>query len=140
MAKLTRSDARKRAYEIIFSCISDRDDTALQLAIFFQENPEYERQTGYITKAVCGALEEAENTEEIINSVITKGWTFKRLSKMCRSALLLSVYEMRFIDDVPPKVAVNEAVEIAKTYGDDNEPALINGVLGKVIKEYCNEQ
>ena len=53
---------------------------------------------------------------------------------MARSILLLAVYEMKYCDDVPPKVAINEAVEIAKKYCDEKEPSFINGVLGSVMR------
>lgn len=139
MAKITRSEARKKAFEIIFASLSDCLGVSEQINIFAEENPEYERQLGYITKAVTGAVSKSEEIETSVNANIADGWNYKRLSKMCRAILLLSIYEMKYIDDVPPKVAINEAVELAKTYGDDNEPSLINGILGSVMRNECNE-
>ena len=139
MARITRSEARKKAFEIIFASLSDTLGTEEQISIFAEENPKYEYHFGYITKAVTGAVSKSEETEKSVNENIADGWTYKRLSKMCRAILLLSIYEMKYIEDVPPRVAINEAVELAKIYGDDNEPSLINGILGSVMKNECNE-
>lgn len=139
MARITRSEARKKAFQLIFASLSDSLGADEQLTVFAEENPKFEYHFGYITKAVKGAVMKAEEIEALVNSNIADGWSYKRLSKMCRAILLLSVYEMKYIDDVPPKVAINEAVELAKTYGDDNEPSLINGILGSVMKNECNE-
>ena len=139
MARITRSEARKKAFEIIFASLSDTLGVQEQVSLFAEENPKFEQQFGYITKAVTGAVLKAEETEASVNANIADGWTYKRLSKMCRAILLLSVYEMKYIEDVPPKVAINEAVELAKIYGDDNEPSLINGILGSVMRNECNE-
>lgn len=139
MAKITRSEARKKAFEIIFASISDHESVTEQLALFAEENPKYEHHLGYITKASAGAVENAEEIEKCVNRNVAKGWSFARLSKMCRAILLLAVYEMKNIDDVPFKVAINEAVELAKIYGDENEPSLVNGILGSVMRNECDE-
>lgn len=139
MTRITRSEARKRAFEIIFASSGDAEGVEEQLALFAEEHPEYEKQLGYITKAALGAIRNADELRECIDRNIAKSWSYARLSKMCRAVLLLAIYEMKSIEDVPKKVAVNEAVEIAKIYGDDNEPALVNGILGAVIKNEFNE-
>ncbi len=61
-------------------------------------------------------------------------WTLARMSPVDRSLLRLAYYEMRFRDDIPGKVSLNEALEIAKEYGDDDSVAFINGVLDKLLK------
>lgn len=139
MARITRSEARKKAFEIIFSSLKDSENTMEQITLFAEQNPSFEKQMGYITKAVLGAVENTEDTIKTVNENIASGWSYSRLSKMCRAILLLSVYEMKNIDDVPPKVAINEAVELAKAYGADNEPQLINGILGSVMRKECGE-
>ncbi len=64
-----------------------------------------------------------------------KGWQMDRLSKVDREVLRLAVYEMVYRDDVPPKVVVNEAIELAKHFGTEESGKFVNGVLGKMIKE-----
>ena len=72
---------------------------------------------------------------DIINSHLKTGWTFKRLSKVTRTILKVAIYEMKYCDDVPPRVAINEAIELAKKYADENEPKFINGILGSVYND-----
>lgn len=139
MTRITRSEARKRAFEMVFAGSGDCEGIEEQLAVFADEHPEYEKQLGYITKAALGAIRNMDELKECIDRNIAKSWSYARLSKMCRAVLLLAIYEMKNIDDVPKKVAVNEAVELAKIYGDDNEPALVNGILGSVIKNEFDE-
>lgn len=62
-------------------------------------------------------------------------WSKDRLSKVTLSLLRLSLYEMLYVDETPVSIAINEAVELAKKYGDDDEPPFINGVLGAVARK-----
>ena len=61
------------------------------------------------------------------------GWQTDRMGKVDLTIIRLAVYEMKFDDDIPVSVAINEAVELAKRYGTENSPAFINGVLAKMI-------
>jgi len=66
---------------------------------------------------------------------ISKGWKLDRLGKVELAILRLAIFEMNFDEDIPTNVALNEAVELAKTFGGDTSPSFINGVLGKLIEE-----
>jgi len=66
---------------------------------------------------------------------ISKGWKLERLGKVELAILRLAIFEMNFDEDIPTNVALNEAVELAKTFGGDTSPSFINGVLGKLIEE-----
>ena len=62
----------------------------------------------------------------------SKGWKISRMGKVELTVLRLAVYEMKFDEDIPEKVAINEAVELARKFGGDDAPAFINGVLAKL--------
>ncbi|WP_159882230.1 transcription antitermination factor NusB [Paenibacillus puerhi] len=64
-----------------------------------------------------------------------KGWQMDRLSKVDREILRLATYEMIYSDDVPPKVVVNEAIEMSKNFGTEESGKFVNGVLGKMIRD-----
>ena len=66
---------------------------------------------------------------------ISKGWKLDRLGKVELAILRLAIFEMNFDDDIPTNVALNEAVELAKTFGGDTSPSFINGVLGKLLEQ-----
>ena len=81
--------------------------------------------------------EGAEAREADIDDVIarySKNWNTNRLSRVALSLLRLAVYEMLFVEDIPVSVSINEAVELAKKYGGDEDPSFINGVLGGVAR------
>lgn len=65
---------------------------------------------------------------------IAEGWKTERMGKVDLTILRLAVYEIRFDEDVPTSVAINEAVELAKKYGQDGSPSFVNGILAKFAK------
>lgn len=86
-------------------------------------------------KNICLTIEESN---EMINSLINsnaKNWSVDRIAKVDLAILKLAIAEIIAIDDVPQKVSVNEAIELAKIYCDDKSPKFINGILGSVISE-----
>lgn len=68
----------------------------------------------------------------------SKGWKLSRIGTADLNILRIAIYEMKYDDKVPVKVAINEAVELAKLYGTDNSPAFVNGILANVARE-CEE-
>ncbi|MDF2713664.1 MAG: nusB [Paenibacillus sp.] len=90
--------------------------------------------TPYLTDLVKGTSKHKERIDETL-SVFLTGWKVDRLSKVDRQILRLAAYEMLFGTEVPPKVVVNEAIELAKRFGSDESGKFVNGVLGKLIKE-----
>ncbi|MDE6636444.1 MAG: transcription antitermination factor NusB [Lachnospiraceae bacterium] len=66
----------------------------------------------------------------------SKGWKLNRIGNADITILRLAIYEMKYDDNVPVKVAINEAVELAKRYGMDNSPGFINGILANVAKQH----
>ena len=134
MKKQTRSEAREAIFTQVFQFATQRDNMEQAREILLSEIPECEQNLGYITEVTEGILEHEAEIIDIINNNLKKGWTFKRLSKVSRTILKVAIYEMKYCDDVPPRVAINEAVELAKKYCDENEPSFINGVLGCVMR------
>ncbi len=134
MKKQTRSEAREAVFTQVFQFATQRDNMDEAREILLEEMPECEQNLGYITEVTDGILEHEQEIIDIINANCKPGWSFKRLSKATRSILKVAIYEMKYCDDVPGKVAINEAVELAKKYCDEKEPAFINGILGSVLR------
>jgi len=88
----------------------------------------------YIQELVKGTNEHLLTIDEVLTDYL-KGWKIDRLSKVDREILHLAAYEMIYREDVPPKVVVNEAIEMAKHFGTDESGKFVNGVLGKMITE-----
>jgi len=82
----------------------------------------------YAVRLARGVEEEQEHLDAVLSEV-SVGWPVHRMSTVDRSILRLALYEMLYVDDVPPDVAVNEAIELAKGFSGDEAPAFVGGVL-----------
>ncbi|UUZ79559.1 transcription antitermination factor NusB [Paenibacillus sp. P26] len=88
----------------------------------------------YVTELAEGTLQHKQQIDHLLADYL-KGWQMDRLSRVDREILRLATYEMLYKDDVPPKVVVNEAIEMAKHFGTDESGKFVNGVLGKMLKD-----
>lgn len=93
----------------------------------------------YITEVTQGIAEKIEELDEKIKPYL-KGWTMDRIAKTDLAILRLAVYEIFYRDDIPYKVSINEAVELAKAFCDDASPSFINGVLAGVVGSISEEK
>lgn len=91
-----------------------------------------EKDQEYLKKKAEDVMCRIGELDERID-VVTKGWTTRRMGKVELTILRLALYEMLYDEEVPEKVAINEAVELAKKFGGDDAPSFINGVLAKLV-------
>ena len=129
---MTRSKIRENVFKMLFRAeFHDADDMKEQLDLFDEEleNPS-ESELFYINSKSKGILEHIDEIDALINEIST-GWKTSRMAKVDLSIIRMAVYEIKFEDDIPFKVSVNEAVELAKKYGADESPAFVNGILAK---------
>ena len=133
--KQTRSEARERAFSLIFQIGTDADNTEFAIEQMLEEYPESVDNLQYIKTAVYGVGEKYGELTREISAHLPENRAITRLSKTVTAILLLAVYEMKYIDDVPGKVAINEAVELAKKYSEEDAAGFVNGVLGAVIEQ-----
>ena len=94
--------------------------------------------TDFIKAQVQGIRENITFIDDVISRYIS-GWSFSRIAKVDLTILRLAIYELAFMPEIPTKVCINEAIELAKTFGDDDAPAFINGLLGNAQKELRGE-
>ncbi|WP_338750020.1 transcription antitermination factor NusB [Bacillus sp. FJAT-52991] len=85
----------------------------------------------YLQNSVMGTISHLEEIDQVVKNNL-ENWSFDRLAKVDRNILRLAVYEMKYADDVPDKVAINEAVELAKHFSDERSSKFINGVLSRI--------
>ena len=133
---MNRSAMRENAFKLIYSLeIQKAEDIQEQIDLFFESNNINDEQTQkYIKNSVYGI---EKNKEEIIKNIETnlkEDWKLSRISKMDLSILKLAIYEIKYTD-IPFKVAINEAVELAKKYGEDKSKNFVNGILASVVKD-----
>ncbi len=135
MRKQTRSEARDAAFTQVFQMNQHKDDMDVIMDELLRARPECETNLGYIRAIIDGVWENDAEIDELISSNLKKGWTLSRISKASYAIMRLAIFEMKYMDDVPAKVAINEAVELAKRYGDESDPNFVNGLLASVYKE-----
>lgn len=135
---MKRTAARELAFQLVYSLEvqkTDAEERKEGLELFLENNEIKEKQVKeYITDAVEGIQKNEDEIAELIASNLKEGWELSRVSKINIAILKLAVYEMVF-KKLPYKVVINEGVELAKNYGDDDSKAFVNGILASIVKQ-----
>ena len=132
---MTRSEMREHVFKLIFRVpFHDKNELREQIDYYFDDLTDVnEKDYEYIKNKALLVCELSDELDEKINSV-SEGWPVDRIGKAELAIMRLAVYEMLYDDDIPVNVAINEAVELAKSYGsDDNAASFVNGVLAKIV-------
>lgn len=129
----TRSEARECAFSLVFQIGADEMDTEFLIEQLTEEKPESVFNIEYIKTVFLGVLENIKELDGKISAALPSSRGITRLSKVVLAVLRVAVYEIFYVDDVPQKVAINEAVELAKKYAEEDAPSFVNGVLAGVI-------
>lgn len=130
---MKRSEIRENIFRLVFCGeFHSSEELAEQAESYFEDMPEMtETEHAYMADKFNSIKEKIDAIDEKINSV-AKGWKTGRMGKAELAILRVAVYEMLYDEEVPVKVAINEAVELAKKYGGDESPAFVNGILAKL--------
>ena len=135
---MSRRELREQIFKFVFRVeFNDRDEMGEQEKLFFEDDEfnAKEEDTKYISEKSGRKLEKLDEIDNMINTR-AKGWTTQRMGKVEVAILRVAVYEMIFDDDVPVGVAINEAVELAKKFGQEESSGFVNGILAKfTVKE-----
>ncbi|GGL86293.1 transcription antitermination factor NusB [Nakamurella endophytica] len=125
-----RSKARKRALDVLYAADARGVDPSLVLGERLADR-EAVPLGDYAEELVRGYAEHHDRIDDLI-AEHAEGWTLARMPAVDRSILRIATYELAYRVDVPPAVAVDEAVELAKSLSTDNSPRFVNGVLGDI--------
>ena len=131
---INRRKAREYAFILLFEYKFQPEEINTILEDFFSEYKTGEQEE-YIRSVVEGVIGNLDEIDELISSY-SKKWSVDRISAVCMALMRLAVYEMRFIEDIPLNVSVNEAVNLTKLYDGEESVSFVNGILGN-IKEVC---
>lgn len=133
---MNRTEMRENAFKLIYSLeIQKVENVQEQINLYFESNNITDEEARkYIANAVNGIEEHQEEILKDIETNLKEEWKLSRISKMDLTILKLAIYEIKFTD-VPNKVSINEAVELAKKYGEDKSKNFVNGILASVVKE-----
>ncbi|MBP3603251.1 MAG: transcription antitermination factor NusB [Lachnospiraceae bacterium] len=130
---MSRRELREQIFKLLFRVEFNQKEEMSQQATFFfeeEENTADEKEAVYISEKVDKIVEKLEEIDATLNEKV-EGWDTGRMGKVDLTILRLAVYEILFDETIPTGVAINEAVELAKKFGQDSSPAFVNGVLAK---------
>ena len=130
---MRRRDVRRNAFSLLFQ-LGFTDNEQETKNIFFEEAEMElsEKDKEFILRLVDGVRANVEEIDSLINSVAKK-WNTTRMNSIDLTILRLPVYELKFDEETPDRVVINEAVELTKEYSPDGGPAFVNGILGKLV-------
>jgi N utilization substance protein B len=129
---LTRSELREKVMTILYQKeLYDKNKIAYNLDDVIKENLDIDNE--FVKDMVYGTVTYIDDIDSIANKNLND-WTIDRLDSMGRSILRMSIYELKYMD-TPDLVVINEAIELAKKYSDDNVRKMINAVLDKLVNE-----
>lgn len=128
---MSRQQARETAFKMIFQMDVGKNPlevAELTLEEAVAEKSVSEKERSYIMGLAAGVEEKREELDAFIIEH-TKGWTIDRINVIEKNIIRLALYEIRYLDDIPYEVSVNEAIELAKRYGEDDAYSFVNGIL-----------
>ncbi len=132
---MKRRTAREKALQALFQVDigkNDAEDALRHVA------GDVEKMDPFLKSLFLGTVKRLDEIDEIIKKHL-ENWSIDRLANVDRNLLRIAVYEMKYIDDVPLTVTINEAIEIAKRFGDEKSGRFINGVLSKVMEDLTKD-
>ena len=132
---MSRKSSREKAMELSFGVELSKDspEEAIETFVDNYEGDIKNLDLGYIKEVLYGVDSKRDELDSIIKSNL-QNWKIERIAKINLTILRLAVLEMKYIEDVPARVALNEALELAKKYSDEKSDSFINAVLDKVLK------
>lgn len=133
---MNRSAIRELTFRLIYSMeIQKETNIEEQIDLYIESNNiDDENAKEYIKDVIFGINSNVEEITKLIEKHLKSDWKIDRISKIDLSLLKLAIYEIKY-KEIPYKVAINEAIELAKKYGEDNSKNFVNGVLASVVKE-----
>ena len=129
-----RSELREHIFKMIFGIeFTSREEMDGQLDLYLDQldGDVKDKDREYMKQKAMAVIDRVAEIDPMLN-LYAKGWKTSRMNKVDLTILRLAVYEIKWDDEVPVKVAINEAVELSKKFSGDEGPAFINGVLGKL--------
>ena len=125
---MNRRTAREKAMQILFQLEINDIEPTLAIENFIESTEGNE----FLTALVEGVIKYIAEIDEVISSSL-ENWTFDRVASVEKIILRIATYEINYLEDIPESVSINEAVELAKKFGDEKSGQFVNGVLSKII-------
>ena len=129
----SRSKARAVALSLLYQIEISKVDFRQALQDYSENYPQKQEVIDFFSLLVEGVITNMSSIDALIKKHV-KNWEIKRMAVVDRNILRMGCFELLFSEDIPPKVAINEAIELAKRFGDVDSPRFVNGILDKIYK------
>ena len=131
---MNRREQREQIFKILFGVeFHSADELEEQIGLYMEDLGDIRKKDAdYMTGKVRSIVEHMDEIDGMINQA-SKNWKTTRMAKAELSILRLAAYDIKYEDDIPVSVSINEAVELAKLYGSDHGPAFVNGILSGMV-------
>lgn len=130
---LARTIAMQTLYEWDFNGKDDTQINAMMKGNFHEFAPNFE-DNGFVESLISGVLKYKNEIDQILEKYAPE-WPIDQITIVDRNILRLGIFELKYNPEIPPKVAINEAIELAKTFGGESSGKFVNGVLGAIYKD-----
>ena len=131
---MNRSAVREEIFKLLYSLEIQKEDELEQIEIYLDKEDFDHESKEHIKNTVKQIIINREKIKEEISKNLKSDWKISRVSKINLAILEVAIYEILYTD-IPFKVSINEAVELAKKYGEDNASNFVNGILASIVKE-----
>ena len=131
---MNKSNLREEIFKLVYSLEVQKEDESSQIDLYLENSELSDKEKEKIKEEVCKIIDLKEDIENQISKNLKSGCSIERISKVNISILRIAIYEMVY-GKLPYKVVINEAVELAKKYGEEASASFINGVLASVVKD-----
>ena len=129
-----RRSSRELALKFLYQFELNKGDLDEQIKLFLERNSSQEGVENFMKELVVSLIDKMEEVDGVIQK-FSDHWVLDRMTVIDRNILRMGTCELLFNFPTPPKVVINEAIEIAKKYGNEDSPEFINGILDKVYNE-----
>jgi len=134
-----RSKAREAALCLLYQIELTKSDFRKATQSYLENNPQKQEVVDFCSLLVEGVITNLDSIDSLVKKHV-KNWEISRMAVLDRNILRMACFELLFLEDVPPKVSINEAIELAKRYGDADSPRFVNGILDKIYKTECKQE
>lgn len=128
-----RSKAREVVVHILYQVEISKADYKEAFRSYLESYPQKQEVIDFSLMLIGGVIENLTTLDSLIKKYV-KNWEIERMAVIDRNILRMAAFEIIFLEEIPPKVSINEAIELAKRFGDIDSPRFVNGVLDKIYK------
>jgi N utilization substance protein B len=131
---IPRRKSREFALQVLYQLEITKQDPLSTVAQFQEHFSEGVERDGFAERLVVGVSQHREEIDDLIERV-SENWRLDRMNAIDRNLLRMAVFELLYCEDIPPKVTLNEAIDLGKRYGTDESGSFINGILDRIQNE-----